>query len=166
MTQATITDPAIHVFDSTGEAYDDTQTRDDIRDGDVLLIPSEGVVGFLNAAWPVAVTEAHGALHTLKGGLATLDTAEFTPYAASIALARQVAAVAVTGTATGTQVRAAAEFLASWDNVGGVRPGVLQAVIDGHRQSVAIVRGAPGRYSAAELGDWMTALAMLEARAR
>jgi hypothetical protein len=55
----------VHQFDSTGEAYDASQCRDDIHDGDVLFVPSEGVAGFLFKAWPVAVTEAHGAFHTL-----------------------------------------------------------------------------------------------------
>jgi len=55
--------PKVHRFRSTGEAYDSTQCRDDIRDGDVLVIEEERVVGFLVSAWPVAVTELHGELH-------------------------------------------------------------------------------------------------------
>ncbi|MFI5799085.1 hypothetical protein [Streptomyces sp. NPDC051677] len=58
--------PAVHRFGSTSEAYDATQCRDDIRDGDVLVVESERVVGFLDAAWPVAITEAHGEFHGLK----------------------------------------------------------------------------------------------------
>ena len=57
--------PTVYHFNSTGEAYNATQCRDDIRDGDVLVVESEGVTGFLDAAWPVAVTKAHGQFHGL-----------------------------------------------------------------------------------------------------
>jgi hypothetical protein len=57
-----------HTFNSTGEAYDASQCDDAIRDGDLLHVPSEGVVGILCGAWPVAVTAAHGAFHTLGAG--------------------------------------------------------------------------------------------------
>ncbi|WP_127356476.1 hypothetical protein [Actinacidiphila soli] len=57
--------PTVHRFDDTTEAYDATQCRDDIRDGDVLVIEREGVVGFLVSAWPVAVTALHGEFHGL-----------------------------------------------------------------------------------------------------
>lgn len=50
--------PLVHTFESTREAYDASQTSDDICDGDVLLVPSEGV-------WPIAVTDAHGEFHRL-----------------------------------------------------------------------------------------------------
>jgi hypothetical protein len=52
---------ATHYFDSTGEAYDESQTEDYIKDGDVLVVESERVVGFLLKAWPTALTSAHGA---------------------------------------------------------------------------------------------------------
>ena len=55
----------VHTFSSTGEAYNRSQTDDSIRDGDILYIPDEGVVGFLMAAWPVAVTANTGELHAL-----------------------------------------------------------------------------------------------------
>lgn len=57
--------PRIHRFESTADAYTATQTDDSIRDGDVLVIESEKVAGFLCAAWPIAVTEEHGEFHTL-----------------------------------------------------------------------------------------------------
>ncbi|MFE5851999.1 hypothetical protein ACFQ61_02065 [Streptomyces sp. NPDC056500] len=63
----------VHQFDSTDEAYDATQCRDDIRDGDVLVIEPEGVVGFLRRAWPVAITAEHGDLHTVEDDTRTLD---------------------------------------------------------------------------------------------
>lgn len=56
-----------HEFESTGEAYDATQTEDAIKDGDLLLIPSERVVGIADT-WPVAVTVEFGKLHTIVDG--------------------------------------------------------------------------------------------------
>jgi hypothetical protein len=53
-----------HRFDSTGDAYDASQTDESISNGDVLVVESERVVGVLVDAWPVAVTPEHGAFHT------------------------------------------------------------------------------------------------------
>ncbi|MEU6318074.1 hypothetical protein [Streptomyces sp. NPDC047009] len=59
--------PSVHHFaGSTAEAYDASQCRDDIRNGDVLVVEAEGVVGFLDEAWPVAITKTHGEFHGLK----------------------------------------------------------------------------------------------------
>jgi hypothetical protein len=44
-----------HVFASSGEAYTASKTCDAIRDGDVLLVPSEDLAGVLVGAWPVVV---------------------------------------------------------------------------------------------------------------
>ncbi|MFI5686773.1 hypothetical protein [Streptomyces sp. NPDC051636] len=81
--------PIVHRFHSTREAYDATQTRDHIRDGDVLVIEREQVVGFLRSAWPTAITEARGELHGL-----TVPAHEYEQgrYAASAARAAQLAA--------------------------------------------------------------------------
>ncbi len=49
----------------TREAYDMTQTTDDIHDGDVLVVQSEGVVGVLVSAWPCAVGTHHGEFHRI-----------------------------------------------------------------------------------------------------
>lgn len=54
----------VHTFSSTGRAYDACQ-GDEIKNGDILLIPSEKVVG-LAWTWPVAVTVEYGALHIPK----------------------------------------------------------------------------------------------------
>ncbi|MFZ3569263.1 hypothetical protein ACNYS0_20135 [Streptomyces sp. BH034] len=82
--------PAIleHRFDSTGEAYNMTQCRDDIHDGDVLIIEAEHVVGFLRSAWPAALTTEHGELHTITGDPRTLDDGK---YAASVDRAEEIA---------------------------------------------------------------------------
>ena len=61
--------PAVHTFDSTREAYGASQCRDDISDGDVLVVPSEHVVGILVSAWPCAVGTHHGEFHELTEGL-------------------------------------------------------------------------------------------------
>jgi len=56
----------VHTFRSTGQAYDESQTGEKVKDGDVLHVPSEGVVGYMHAAWPVAVTKERGAFHHLN----------------------------------------------------------------------------------------------------
>lgn len=90
--------PTVHTFDSTGDAYDASQTDDAIRDGDVLHVPSEEVTGFLHQAWPVAVTPLVGKFHAAAQRLqadaeSALDDPDgpFAGYAASIALARRTA---------------------------------------------------------------------------
>ena len=55
-----------HMFPDTGTAYDTSQWNEDIHDGDVLIVPSEGVVGFMLSAWPIAVTEEPGYFHQLN----------------------------------------------------------------------------------------------------
>lgn len=60
-------------FADTGLAYDASQCDDEIRDGDILVVESERVVGVLVGAWPVAVTSEHGQFHTLEQGLDLAD---------------------------------------------------------------------------------------------
>lgn len=61
----------VHIIQgSTGDAYDRTQWDDSIRDRDIILVPDEGVAGFLTVAWPVAITAESGQLHTLTPGRA------------------------------------------------------------------------------------------------
>ena len=59
----------VHIFRTSGEAYDASQTHGDIHDGDVLSVPSERVVGILVEAWPTAISEASGAFHVPAPGL-------------------------------------------------------------------------------------------------
>lgn len=47
-------------------AYDETQTRDEIENGDTLI--AGDVVGFLCDAWPIAVTDASGQFHRVAAG--------------------------------------------------------------------------------------------------
>ncbi|MEU3917098.1 hypothetical protein [Streptomyces sp. NPDC029004] len=80
--------PAVHRFYSTSEAYNATQCRDDIRDGDVLIIEREQVVGFLRRAWPGAITKAHGEMHTFTADPRTIDDGR---YALTVQYAEQIA---------------------------------------------------------------------------
>jgi hypothetical protein len=73
---------AIHIFDTTGEAYDACQCDESVNKGDILFIPSEGVVGLADT-WPIAITKAYGDLHTataaseLEGDAAILATVKY-----------------------------------------------------------------------------------------
>jgi hypothetical protein len=58
----------IHRFETASEAYDASQTRDEIHDGDVLVSISEGIVGILVEAWPAAITDERGCFHRLEEG--------------------------------------------------------------------------------------------------
>ncbi|MEU2179703.1 hypothetical protein [Streptomyces thermolilacinus] len=80
--------PIVHRFYSTREAYDATQTRDHIIDGDVLVIEREQVVGFLRSAWPVAITEERGELHGMNVPAHEYEQGR---YAASVARAAHIA---------------------------------------------------------------------------
>lgn len=57
--------PKVHTFNSTREAYDASECDSNIRDGDVLHVPPEGVAGVLYGVWPMAVTTDHGEFHVL-----------------------------------------------------------------------------------------------------
>ena len=54
----------IHAFETTGNAYDATQTDEAIETGDTLLVHAEGVVA-VAMTWPFAITTAHGHLHSM-----------------------------------------------------------------------------------------------------
>ena len=79
-----------HTFESTGDAYDACQCDDAIKDGDTLLIPSEGVVGIAHC-WPVAVTEETGHLHgvALAGSVIDVVGAQAWRRAVAIAVKRR-----------------------------------------------------------------------------
>jgi hypothetical protein len=82
--------PAVHEFETTGEAYDATQCDDTIANGDVLLIVSEGVVGVADT-WPVAVTFARGHLHTPGEGYTLAQCLEGRAAARGIHFAKVIA---------------------------------------------------------------------------
>lgn len=63
-------------FDSTGDAYDACQCREDIKDGDVLVIESEQVIGVAHC-WPLAVTVTQGHLHRPKDGMSIHDLSDY-----------------------------------------------------------------------------------------
>lgn len=87
-------EPQIYTFDNSRDAYDEAQWNDEIKDGAVLVIPPEGIVGFLAGAWPVAVLHGEGgpgSFHTLADpGATVLDGRD---YGASIARCREVEGV-------------------------------------------------------------------------
>jgi hypothetical protein len=59
--------PNVWIFACTsGDAYDITQTDDRVKDGDVLIVPSEGIVGVMVEAWPTAMTSENGQFHKLS----------------------------------------------------------------------------------------------------
>ena len=62
-----VDDVRVWTFASSGTAYDMTQCDDDLKTGDVLLIPSEKVVGITNT-WPLAITKEMGQLHGVEEG--------------------------------------------------------------------------------------------------
>ena len=53
-----------HIFESTKAAYNATMIGEEVSIGDILIIPSEEVVG-VAYAWPFALTEDTCALHAL-----------------------------------------------------------------------------------------------------
>lgn len=53
----------VHEYNTSAYAYDETQTNDEIWDGDVIIALEEGAVAILDEAWPFAITEAHGEFH-------------------------------------------------------------------------------------------------------
>lgn len=86
--------PNVHTFESTGEAYDASQCDDAIRDGDVLVVASEGVIGFLAAAWPIAIVfpdDDPGEFHSLTPENAGVTVIHGTDYAESVKLCRDTA---------------------------------------------------------------------------
>lgn len=57
----------VWIFTSrTDAAYDETQVNSDIKDGDVLIVPDQGVVGIMFKAWPTALTSENGHFHTFE----------------------------------------------------------------------------------------------------
>lgn len=79
-----------HHFGSTGEAYDACQCDENIKDGDLLIIEPEQVVG-IAWTWPIAVTAQCGVLHTLKPD-GTFENFEGGMFARSAEAAREFAA--------------------------------------------------------------------------
>tara|TARA_R100000329_G_scaffold11603_1_gene12610 strand:+ start:218 stop:841 length:624 start_codon:yes stop_codon:yes gene_type:complete len=62
-----VDDVRVWTFANSGDAYDCTQGDDDLKTGDVLLIPSEKVVG-ISDCYPFAITKEKGQLHGVEKG--------------------------------------------------------------------------------------------------
>ncbi|MCX5326325.1 hypothetical protein [Streptomyces sp. NBC_00120] len=84
-----ITNPAVHRFHSLEEANDAPEYRDDIHDGDLLVIAREGVVALLNRTWPAALTADRLGLHKLAKPAYEIEDGR---YAASVRLAMELGA--------------------------------------------------------------------------
>ncbi len=54
---------ATHFFDSSSEAYDACMCSPKVKRGDIIIVPSEKVVG-VSDTWPVAITPETGELHS------------------------------------------------------------------------------------------------------
>lgn len=52
-----LTGTVVHELPDPTTAYATTQTSDHIKPGDVLCVPAAAVVGWLDAAWPVALSD-------------------------------------------------------------------------------------------------------------
>jgi hypothetical protein len=81
-----------HTFDSSGAAYDASQCDDRIKDGDLLVVPSEKLVGILyEVAYPVAVTKDIGVFgHFIDGHVPPSDDKYAPQIAKAIALAKEL----------------------------------------------------------------------------
>lgn len=82
--------PVVHHFYGSGDAYHATQCREDIQDGDVLLIEESRIVG-IAWTWPFAITEGHGELHRLDTNPRTYQGGLFAPgVSVAVRIARQL----------------------------------------------------------------------------
>lgn len=80
----------VHEFATTGLAYDYVQSSDTVKDGDILLIDHEKVVG-IATTWPIAVTKAHGELHVVGNGHTIDEIAKEKGFTDSLKQARELA---------------------------------------------------------------------------
>jgi hypothetical protein len=84
---------SVHMFKTTADAYDESQYRDDIKSGDVLV--AGFTVGVLVDAWPVAVKGDPGSFHTLADG-SKIDTLDGGKWAESAKVAAELDVTKVT----------------------------------------------------------------------
>jgi len=107
----------VHTFPSTRQAYNESQTNDNIKDGDVLSVPSENVHGYLHQAWPVATHHDGdpGEFHTAKPGHEDEMLAENSKYPKAHAVAAQLHSINKTG--------GAAADLGATTNTSGIPQG-------------------------------------------
>ena len=91
----------VHVFNSSGQAYNASQCSEEIKDGDVLVVKTlrlvdgqdeEQCVAILYKAWPVLV---HGkcrarCFHLLEEGSTWLDLEDGDKYLPSVELANSI----------------------------------------------------------------------------
>lgn len=80
-----------HHFETTHDAYNESQWNEEIKHGDILVVASEGVIGILFRAWPTAIVydEDPGAFHTRADE--TSDVIDGEDMSASIREAKDIA---------------------------------------------------------------------------
>lgn len=71
---------------STGEAYDQTQWDDNIKDGDVIVCEDGKSVAILVEAWPTIAKGEQGEFHGMLGDV-TLETLDGGKYAEAYKIA-------------------------------------------------------------------------------
>ncbi|MEU2462093.1 hypothetical protein ABZ604_31490 [Streptomyces sp. NPDC012473] len=104
--------PVTHRFDSTGEASDAVQWDDSIADGDLIVVEPEGVVGFLELGWAVAITARTGRLAPLCAPAREAGDGRYVATYAAIAHVAHTLGFAIAprhAFAVSTPVRAAAQ---------------------------------------------------------
>lgn len=71
----------VHKFNqlTTGEAYDETQVNDDIKDGDIIVCNDGKSIAILVEAWPAIAKGERGDFHGLEEGRSweTLDGGKY-----------------------------------------------------------------------------------------
>lgn len=81
-----------HYFDTSGDAYDETQCSEEIKNGDLLVIKAERIVAIADT-WPFAVTKEHGMLHAPAEGVDLGTDPMFEKWRASIIEAKALMTV-------------------------------------------------------------------------
>ena len=101
-----ITNPKVHTFDSSVEAYDASQCDDDIANGDVLVVLSEDAIAILVEAWPVAISPEMSGESFHEGRLnfarvpSVSDTSISFDFSESLALAQKIKSSGLEAVAT------------------------------------------------------------------
>jgi hypothetical protein len=83
--------PQIHEFYDSGEAYDASQTQEEIKNGDILVSPED--IAILFQAWPVSINDIvphEIKFHGWVRGKGWIDNPEAAPYLQSYLIAKEI----------------------------------------------------------------------------
>lgn len=151
-------------FETSGEAYDASQTNEAIKDGDLLVVQSEQCVAILVSAWPAAAFggSAESAFHPVNAeGFADEASAWLAmdggKYAASYVAAQEVMNEDGSLTLVGKQavrhsesvmlgMRVAEMMQYRDDGLHGVADGMNESLMDEYLASDANGRMQPGQW--------------------